>query len=150
MQDLTDQTDTNSATPPPSAILETCLYVEDLVRARDFYTGLFGYPVMQSDNRFCALNVAGDQVLLLFLRGSNPKGTPVGQGTIPPHDGTGSEHIGFKVPADSLTAWQTRLRDRGIPVESVVEWPGGATSIYFRDPDGHLLELATPGIWPNY
>ena len=25
-----------------------------------------------------------------------------------------------------------------------------AGSIYFRDPDGHLLELATPGLWSVY
>jgi hypothetical protein len=31
-----------------------------------------------------------------------------------------------------------------------VVWPEGSTSIYFRDPDGHLLELVTPGLWPNY
>jgi catechol 2,3-dioxygenase-like lactoylglutathione lyase family enzyme len=26
----------------------------------------------------------------------------------------------------------------------------GGTSLYFRDPDGHLLELATPGLWTIY
>jgi catechol 2,3-dioxygenase-like lactoylglutathione lyase family enzyme len=28
--------------------------------------------------------------------------------------------------------------------------PRGGHSIYFRDPDGHLLELATPGLWAGY
>ena len=28
--------------------------------------------------------------------------------------------------------------------------PRSGESIYFRDPDGHLLELATPGLWPGY
>jgi catechol 2,3-dioxygenase-like lactoylglutathione lyase family enzyme len=31
-----------------------------------------------------------------------------------------------------------------------VRWPRGGESIYFRDPDGHLVELATPGLWDNY
>ena len=30
---------------------------------------------------------------------------------------------------------------------SVVVWEAGGRSLYFRDPDGHLLELATPGVW---
>jgi len=42
------------------------------------------------------------------------------------------------------------LREHGIAIESTITWPRGGTSIYFRDPDGHLLELVTPGIWDIY
>ena len=31
-----------------------------------------------------------------------------------------------------------------------MNWERGGQSIYFRDPDGHLVELATPGIWAIY
>jgi len=31
-----------------------------------------------------------------------------------------------------------------------VKWPRGGTSLYFRDPAGHLVELATPGLWSTY
>jgi len=136
--------------PLPSAILETCLYVANLPRARGFYTGLFGYSVMQEDDRFCAMSVNGRQVLLLFKRGSNPHGTVLPFGVIPPHDGTGPAHIGFSISVESLAAWQARLRDEDIDVESTFQWPGGGISVYFRDPDGHLLELLTPGVWPIY
>ena len=37
-----------------------------------------------------------------------------------------------------------------IEIESRVTWPGGGTSLYFRDPEGHLLELLTPGVWQIY
>ena len=134
----------------PSAILETCLSVQDLSRASKFYTNLFGYPVMRSDDRFCALDIVGQQVLLLFARGSVPNGTVLPFGTIPAHGTSGMSHIVFRVPADSLAAWRTRLRDHEISIESEFQWPTGGTSIYFRDPDGHLLELLTPGVWPNY
>jgi hypothetical protein len=30
---------------------------------------------------------------------------------------------------------------------SEVAWEPGARSLYFRDPDGHLLELGTPRLW---
>jgi hypothetical protein len=35
-------------------------------------------------------------------------------------------------------------------VESKVVWPLGGHSLYFRDPDNHVVELATPGIWSIY
>ena len=40
--------------------------------------------------------------------------------------------------------------DTGIEVESRVNWARGGTSLYFRDPDGNSLEVATPGLWPNH
>ena len=105
---------------------------------------------MRSDERLCAFDVAGAQVLLLFLRGSDPGGTVLPFGSIPPHGTTGVSHIGFRIPAESLAAWRARLDERGIAIESEFQWPAGGTSIYFRDPDNHLLELLTPGVWPNY
>ena len=32
----------------------------------------------------------------------------------------------------------------------VTPMPGVGTLAYFRDPDGNLLEFATPGLWENY
>jgi len=133
-----------------STILETCLDVADLSRSREFYARLFGYPVMQSDDRFCAFDVGGRQVLLLFLRGSDPNGTTLPFGRIPAHGTDGQAHLGFGISSQSIAQWRERLAELGIRVESSFAWPGGGTSIYFRDPDGHLLELVTPGVWPIY
>jgi catechol 2,3-dioxygenase-like lactoylglutathione lyase family enzyme len=134
----------------PSTIVETCLHVEDLNRSREFYSDLFGYPLMRSDERFCAFAVGNRQVLLLFVRGSDPEGTVLPFGTIPAHGTSGRAHLGFGVSAASLSAWRERLEQKGIAIESSLTWPDGGRSIYFRDPDGHLLELLTPGVWPNY
>ena len=134
----------------PSASLETCLHVADLPRAREFYTNLFGYEVMRSDDRLCALKVGESQILILFRRGSDPDGTILPFGRIPAHASSGQAHIGFSIPPESLPPWLARLAARGIPVESSFTWPTGGTSVYFRDPEGHLLELLTPGVWPNY
>lgn len=135
----------------PPRIKETCLYVADLPRAVKFYTELFQYTVMASDDRFAALAVAGQDVLLLFVQGGTvePAALPNGD-VIPPHDGTGQNHLGLAIAKDELAAWEARLAERGIAIESRVSWERGGVSIYFRDPDGHLLELLTPGIWPIF
>jgi catechol 2,3-dioxygenase-like lactoylglutathione lyase family enzyme len=106
---------------------------------------------MVSDDRFAALSVAGQDVLLLFLEGATvePAVLPNG-GVIPPHDGRGTTHLGLAIAKSELAEWKSRLVERGIAIESRVTWERGGESIYFRDPDGHLLELLTPGIWPIY
>ena len=139
-----------SPEPALRGVLETAVYVEDLERSRDFYAGLFGLPVMVADGRFCAFDVAGRDVLLLFRRGGTLEPVATPGGVIPAHDGEGRLHLAFAVDRDELDAWEARLRERGIEVESRVAWKRGGRSIYFRDPDGHLLELATPGLWRNY
>jgi catechol 2,3-dioxygenase-like lactoylglutathione lyase family enzyme len=151
MKRTRDSTSTDQQTfVLPSTIVETCLHVEDLDRSRKFYADLFGYPLMKSDERFCAFDAGNRQVLLLFVRGSDPEVTVLPFGIIPAHGTSGQAHLGFGVPAASLSAWRERLERKGIPIESSLAWPEGGTSIYFRDPDGHLLELLTPGVWPNY
>jgi catechol 2,3-dioxygenase-like lactoylglutathione lyase family enzyme len=137
--------------PTQPRIKEACLYVADLARAVRFYTDLFGYTVMVSDDRFAALSVAGQDVLLLFLQGGTvePAVLPNG-GVIPPHDGSGQNHLGLAISMGEIAEWESRLVERGIAIESRVTWERGGVSLYFRDPDGHLLELLTPGIWPIY
>jgi len=136
--------------PALNGVLETSLYVDDLERARSFYEQLFGLPLLHADRRMCAYDVGGRGVLLLFRRGeSNPTDTRPG-GTIPPHDGAGPVHVAFSIAADALADWEARLDEFGIAIEGRATWPRGGRSLYFRDLDGHLLELATPGLWRGY
>jgi catechol 2,3-dioxygenase-like lactoylglutathione lyase family enzyme len=138
------------AMPPITGILETALYVKDMDRAVEFFERLFGFPIMNGDDRFCAFNVAPGNVLLLFLCGGTLTSVETGYGAIPPHDGLGTTHMAFSISAADLPAWEERLKQSGIAIESVVRWPKGSVSLYFRDPDDHLIELATPGLWANY
>jgi catechol 2,3-dioxygenase-like lactoylglutathione lyase family enzyme len=131
----------------PTHITETVLYVDDLDRAVGFYTGLFGTPVLRHDPHFAALGIADEQVLLLFVRGSSRQPSHVEGGLIPAHDGSGPLHVAFGMGRDDPGPWQSRLAEQGIPLESRVDWPGGAVSLYFHDPDGHVVELVTPGLW---
>ncbi len=137
--------------PPIDGILESILYVDDLPRAVAFYRDELGLTPMTGDPaRFQTFSVAGRQVLILFKRGATLQPTPVTGGVIPPHDGSGPHHIGFAVTPAAYEQWRSRLAARGIPIESETTWERGGRSLYFRDPDRHLLELITPGIWPIY
>lgn len=135
--------------PRIAHVLETALYVADLVRAKEFYTRHLELPLLVSDARMCAF-AAGNTVLLLFPRGEGLKPAQTPGGTIPSHDGQGPLHVAFAIAAEELEPWERRLAHASVEIESRVTWPRGGTSIYFRDPDGHLLELATPGLWKNY
>jgi catechol 2,3-dioxygenase-like lactoylglutathione lyase family enzyme len=134
--------------PPIAGVLETAIYVADLDRARTFYEDVLGLSPMFSDARLVAYAV-GRSVLLVFHRGGATEPVVLPGGTIPPHDASGRIHFALSVAAADLPAWATRMAAHGIAEAGHTRWPRGGTSLYFRDPDGHLLELATPGIWPN-
>jgi catechol 2,3-dioxygenase-like lactoylglutathione lyase family enzyme len=139
------------AVPPRvTGVLETGIYVEDVARSRAFYQRIFGFEAVFSEERICTLAVAPAQVLILFKRGGTLEPVPVGDGFIPPHDGGGPQHFAFAIAAGDMEAWRDHLADEGVAIESEVKWPQGGQSLYFRDPDGLLVELATPGIWANY
>ena len=137
--------------PPLNGIVETALYVEDVERAAQFYERVFGFSRMVSDGRFCAFNVGPGHVLLLFRQGGTlePATLPNG-GVIPPHDGSGEQHFAFAIDRADVERWEAWLAANQAPVESRVVWDRGGISLYFRDPDRNLGELATPGIWVNY
>ena len=137
------------AMPKLDRVLETALYVDDLDRTAAFYAELFELAPLYADERLRAFAV-GSSALLLFRRGASLETMTMPGGTIPPHDGSGPLHVAFAIAADELAPWEERLRDRGVAVEGRTDWPRGGRSIYFRDPDGHLLELATPGLWRIY
>lgn len=136
--------------PALNGILETALYVDDLGRARHFYETVLGLPPMAGDSRFQSYDVGGRSVLLIFLRGATLETVTLPGGTIPPHDGHGPIHVGLAIAAEDLASWEARLTEHTVPIEGRTRWHRGGESIYFRDPDGHLLELATPGLWPIY
>ena len=134
----------DQAIPKIERLLETALYVDDMNRSARFYQSLFGFPVIDRGERLIALAAADRQVLLLFKKGASAR-QPVTS-----HDGSGQLHLAFAIPATELEAWEARLMAHGIPVEDRRQWARGGVSLYFRDPDGHLLELATPGVWSIY
>jgi catechol 2,3-dioxygenase-like lactoylglutathione lyase family enzyme len=130
--------------PKTDGILESSLYVSDLPRSVRFYEETFGFRVISEfGERGCAMHAGPHQVLLLFKTGA-PRGIQS------PHDGDGELHLAFAIPSAELANWESWLQTREIAVEEKRKWELGGWSLYFRDPDRHLIELATPGTWPVY
>ena len=136
--------------PQLAGVLETSLYVEDLERSIRFYQEVMQFQKLVSDARFCALQAGQREVLLLFRKGASTQPMVIAGGTIPPHDANGQMHLAFAISAQELEPWERRLEQDQVVIESKVRWERGGQSIYFRDPDGHLLELVTPGCWAIY
>ncbi|MBI4467162.1 MAG: VOC family protein [Acidobacteria bacterium] len=136
--------------PKLGGVLETALYVEDVEASARFYQELFGFERIEGDHRLVALSVLGRQVLLLIRKGSSAGPHQSSGGVIPGSDSSGTSHLTFKIDASDFDAWEKWLGENGVAIESKVPWERGGRSLYFRDPDNHLLELATPGTWAIY
>jgi catechol 2,3-dioxygenase-like lactoylglutathione lyase family enzyme len=124
------------------AVLETCLYTDDLDAAEVFYRDVLGLKVV---SRLAGRHVffrCGQQMVLCF----NPIETSKG-GELPPHGVRGEGHVAFAISMHDLEGWHTHLTRKGVTIETEYTWPGGGKSLYFRDPHGNSVELTTPAIW---
>jgi catechol 2,3-dioxygenase-like lactoylglutathione lyase family enzyme len=135
-----------SAQPRVNGILETSLYVKSVPESVNFYARIFGFELLQpsweqltASTRLAALGAGDRQVLLLFRKGGTPD-----------TDADGQIHVAFGISRTSLHEWRRWLNSHDIAIEQQTVWEQGGESLYFRDPDGHLLEVASPGIWPTY
>ncbi|HKW12374.1 MAG TPA: VOC family protein [Gemmatimonadaceae bacterium] len=141
---------TNHPAPRLERIVETAVYVDDIMRARAFYVDVLGCEPLLESQRLLALSVSAASVLLLFQRGATTEPFPTSGGIVPPHGASGVQHFAFAIRANSIDDWLTRLAEHDVAIESRVHWPRGGESIYVRDPDGHSVELITPGLWAIY
>ncbi len=140
-----------AASPPIDGILETAIYVDDLARAHAFYGDVLGLERVLDTPRMMTYDVVPAQVLLVFCRGMTREDMEASTGgVIPGHHSDGPAHFAFAISVGAYDAWVARLKTAGVAIRSEVVWPAGGKSIYFDDPDGNVVELATPGLWPNY
>lgn len=130
-------------------ILETALDCDDLPRSAAFYRSLLGVTPMVELDRLVAIDAGEGTVLLLFQKG-DPSSVLLPGGLVPAHESGGPGHFAFAIDAADLPSWEARLAELRVAIESRVTWERGGVSLYFRDPDNRLVELATPGLWPSY
>ena len=128
-----------NAPVPVTGLFETHLTVADLERSVAFYRDVVGLPsALELPARGAAffwIGGPGEAMLGLWSLGSAPVGL--------------SLHVAFTTSLDDGLGACERLRALGVtPLSfhatettepSVIGWMPAAT-VYFRDPDGHLLE----------
>lgn len=146
---MTVDTETNAA-PALRGIFESAIYVDDLATAEKFYGSVLGLPKIFSVPGRQLVYRCQESILLVF----NPTQTErdrvvINDGAIPLHGTRGAGHVAFRVERKDLDVWRQYFLRNEVPIESEVNWPDGAQSIYFRDPAGNSLELATPDMWKS-
>jgi catechol 2,3-dioxygenase-like lactoylglutathione lyase family enzyme len=129
-------------------VLESVLYCHDLESSERFYSDILGLERIAAREGRHVFFRCGDGVVLLFdPEQASTVPTEVDGNPIPLHGAKGAGHLAFRVASAEIEAWRDYLVGKGVEIESEVTWPGGGRSVYFRDPGGNSLEIATPDLW---
>lgn len=127
------------------SVLETCIYVDDLVAAERFYGSILGLKLYSKEDKKFAFFQLDQGMLLIF----NPEASLSSAHDLPDHGARGIGHVAFCVEEAELEDWRGYLPARGVTIEQDHIWPHGRRSLYFRDPHGHSIELAGAALWTN-
>jgi catechol 2,3-dioxygenase-like lactoylglutathione lyase family enzyme len=128
-----------------TGLAELVLIVEDVPRAADFYRDVVGLdPESPADDEW-AWFFAGDRGRAQRI--ALHKGSLLFEEHSPHPAGNrfGNVHLAFEVPHERFDAAVSHVRESGTAVYGPThfDWMS-ATSYYFYDPDGNLLELWSP------
>jgi catechol 2,3-dioxygenase-like lactoylglutathione lyase family enzyme len=128
--------------PTLSRILETVLYAVDMEAAEKFYSEVLELSLLTKEPGRSLVYTVGGDMLLIFYAPESLKKT-----NLPAHGTSGPGHIAFEIDENEYGAWKEHLTGRKVVIDKEVTWKSSARSLYFRDPSGNVLEIATPGVW---
>jgi lactoylglutathione lyase len=130
--------DESSQAPWPGGIGAITLFVEDLAAAKRFYGDVFGLPVHYEDESSAVFRFGETLVNLLTV--SEAPGLVAPAAVAAPGDGV---RFQLTLAVDDVDSMAARLRGRGVELLSgPIDRPWGIRTASFRDPGGHIWELA--------
>ena len=129
--------------PTTGVELKFLLVVSDYARSLAFYRDVLGATIVREiSDVLCLLNFGGGEIMLT-VGGGPTKDKPTVTFASPTNTDTVNSELVIRVP-DCLAAYEV-LRSRGAEfLTPPVDW-GYEVRAFFRDPDGHLLELSQSG-----
>ena len=130
----------SSEFPVEGVEMTLLLVVEDIVRSRAFYTGVLGATLFREYEGTSAVLEFQGKWLLLVTGGGPTEGKPTVTFAPPADPDRVSHQLTMRVP-DCQAAYDV-LRSRGAEFLTPPLDRGGEVRCFFRDPDGHLLEIS--------
>src|SRR5690349_16130532 len=118
------------------SIKETCIYVKDLERTKDFYVNKLGLQLISLVKGRHIFFRAGSSVLLCFIADETKK-----EDVLPSHGAEGNIHFAFEVGKEEYPAALNQITNLGIAILHQHSWKNGVRSFYFHDPDKNLVEI---------
>jgi catechol 2,3-dioxygenase-like lactoylglutathione lyase family enzyme len=122
----------------PKGIGAITLFVEDLAAAKQFYGSVFGLPVMFEDDDSTVFNFGN--TIINLLKTSAASGLIEPAAVASPEAGA---RMQFTIEVDDVDATCAELASRGVELlNGPMDRPWGIRTASFRDPGGHIWEIA--------
>jgi lactoylglutathione lyase len=132
------QRDENTRAAWPGGIAAITLFVEDLAAAKRFYSDVFQLPVHYEDDNSAVFKF-GDTLVNLLKAGEAP--ALVAPATVATPDA--GVRFQFTLGVDNVDAMVDELKSRGVELlNGPMDRPWGIRTASFRDPGGHIWEVA--------
>ena len=123
----------------PQGISAITLFVEDVAGSKQFYSDVFGLPVAFEDDASAVFSFGS--VIINLLKASEARELIEPAAVAPPDAGS---RIQLTITVDDVDATCALLAARGVELlNGPMDRPWGIRTASFRDPGGHIWEIAT-------
>jgi catechol 2,3-dioxygenase-like lactoylglutathione lyase family enzyme len=122
----------------PKGISAITLFVEDLPAAKQFYRDVFGLPVHYEDDDSAVFDFGNTLINLLKTTAAQELVEPA-----PVADREAGSRVQLTIDVDDVDAMCAELTRRGVELlNGPIDRPWGIRTATFRDPGGHIWEIA--------